>query len=208
MFTMARKMRESQKARLNGERGATPIEILAGLVLLGIIFSFIIVKFFSWRETTQDKGAQAKLRDATLAAESIYTTQQNYVGNVIAPAAAPTAADCQGLNGAKLLGCIEPALSWTSAAMTATLPAAGGKEVHVNVTSAAGAAPAPAGTLAAPSPDAQAITLTTRSESGRLWCMKTISDDAGGTVVVGTTFGGGSQAVADCAPAAVTRAKF
>lgn len=199
-----RALRDGRERRLHGERGATPIEILAGLVLLGIIFSFIIVKFFSWRETTQDKGAQAKLRNGMLAAESIYTTQQNYIGNVIA---GPGGAACATTDGPKILACIEPALSWTAAAMSATVPASGGKDVHVNVTNTAGGAPAPAGTLAAPSPDAQAITLTARSESGRLWCMKTISDDAAGAVV-GTTFGGGSPNVADCAPGAVTRAKF
>ena len=70
------------KARIAAgrDRGATPLEILAGLVLLGIIFGFLIVKFFGWRQNTQDKGAQTTLRNALLAAETIYQADQNYLG--------------------------------------------------------------------------------------------------------------------------------
>lgn len=88
------------KARIAAgrDRGATPLEILAGLVLLGIIFGFLIVKFFGWRENTQDKGAQTTLRNALLAAETVYQQENDYLGS--------------GGDAGDALGAVEPEITF------------------------------------------------------------------------------------------------
>lgn len=183
MNMLAEILRKGRERRADGERGATPIEILAGLVLLGIIFSFIIVKFFSWRETTQDKGAQGNLRNAALAAESIYTTEGNY-GTAATLTAAPT--NCNDVGGAKNLNCIEPSLEFIAATINAT-NLSGGDTIHVQVSNA----------NSTPSGVNQVLTLTTVSDSGRIWCQQIVADDGFGTGPnareVGTYFGGGNR---------------
>lgn len=181
--SIRRALQEGDERRKNGERGATPIEILAGLVLLGIIFGFIIVKFFSWRETTQDKSAQTNLRNASLAAESIYTLEHNYIGANIAAAATP--AICDGVDGAKRLNCVEPELVFQTAT-TGMTP--GDNRVLVAVSNVG----------SSPSGANQVIQFTTWSATGRMWCLKVVSDDGatGAGNTVGTHFGGGGKAAA------------
>lgn len=191
MQRIAHIFKEGRERRMRGERGATPIEILAGLVLLGIIFSFVIVKFFSWRETTQDKGAQSNIRNATLAAESVYTSAGDY-GTAAVLTAARTAAVCDGVDGNKNLNCVEPELTFTS---TATALTKGGKEIFVSVADAEG--------------PRQVITFATWSSTGRMWCARVVSDD-GYTQDVGTYYGGGNKAANSTAASACspTRTKY
>lgn len=159
-----------QKIKESRDRGATPLEILAGLVLLGIIFGFLIVKFFGWRESTQDKGAQGQLRSALLAAETVYQQEADYLGTANDAVAA--------------LQAVEPEINFDD---DGTVTAG---EVEVTTGANLGSSSAD---------DGQAIMFQAISDSGNSFCILSIADSPTMSDV-GTYYGAAAEgsAVASC----------
>ena len=54
------------------DKGYTPLEVLGTLFLIGILVSFLIVRFLGWRDSANDRKAQATARTVVLSAEGVY----------------------------------------------------------------------------------------------------------------------------------------
>jgi len=68
------------RRRLQGERegGFTLIELMVVVLIIAILIAIAIPTFLGARSRAQDRAAQASLRNALVAAKSIYTDSQDY----------------------------------------------------------------------------------------------------------------------------------
>lgn len=68
-------MRNIKRFLQEDDKGYTPLEVLGTLFLIGILVSFLIVRFLGWRDSANDRKAQATARSVVLAAEGLYQDQ-------------------------------------------------------------------------------------------------------------------------------------
>jgi type IV pilus assembly protein PilA len=99
------------RRRLQGERegGFTLIELMVVVLIIAILIAIAIPTFLGARTRAQDRAAQTSLRNALVAAKSIYTDKQDY-GQAIRTA---TADPLEG---------VEPTLDYTVTATASTGP--------------------------------------------------------------------------------------
>ncbi|HJU02352.1 MAG TPA: prepilin-type N-terminal cleavage/methylation domain-containing protein, partial [Actinomycetes bacterium] len=73
-------MLQTLRRRLQGERegGFTLIELMVVVLIIAILIAIAIPTFLGARTRAQDRAAQASLRNALVAAKSIYTDTQSY----------------------------------------------------------------------------------------------------------------------------------
>jgi len=71
---------QTLRRRLQGERegGFTLIELMVVVLIIAILIATAIPTFLGARTRAQDRAAQASLRNALVAAKSIYTDTQSY----------------------------------------------------------------------------------------------------------------------------------
>jgi len=71
---------QTLRRRLQGERegGFTLIELMVVVLIIAILIAIPIPTFLGARTRAQDRAAQASLRNALVAAKSIYTDTQSY----------------------------------------------------------------------------------------------------------------------------------
>ena len=102
-------MLQTLRRRLQGERegGFTLIELMVVVLIIAILIAIAIPTFLGTRTRAQNRAAQASLRNALVAAKSVYTDKQDY-GQAIRTA------------GADPLESVEPSLDYlvTGAAST------------------------------------------------------------------------------------------
>jgi type IV pilus assembly protein PilA len=79
------------RRRLQGERegGFTLIELMVVVLIIAILIAIAIPTFLGARTRAQDRAAQASLRNALVAAKSIYTDKQDYAQAIKTGAADP-----------------------------------------------------------------------------------------------------------------------
>ena len=73
-------MLQTLRRRLQGERegGFTLIELMVVVLIIAILIAIAIPTFLGARTRAQNRAAQASLRNALVAAKSIYTDTQSY----------------------------------------------------------------------------------------------------------------------------------
>jgi type IV pilus assembly protein PilA len=82
-------MLQATRRRLEGHRegGFTLIELMVVVLIIAILIAIAIPTFLGARSRAQNRAAQASLRNALVAAKSIYTDKQDY-GQAIRTASA------------------------------------------------------------------------------------------------------------------------
>jgi type IV pilus assembly protein PilA len=117
-------MRRSEPSPVNGEAGFTLVELLAVMLIIGLLAAIAIPAFFNQRDKARDAGAKAAARTAELAIEAYSTDNEGHY-----TAASP--AD---------LVALEPTLAGAALAVSdedgSGVP--GAKTYRVSVTSSAG----------------------------------------------------------------------
>jgi type IV pilus assembly protein PilA len=93
------------RARRDGERGFTLIELMVVVLIIAILIAIAIPTFLGARQRAQDKAAQSSLRNALTAAKTIYTDGEDYTQTV------PAVGNTQ-------LADTEPSLTFQTAAST------------------------------------------------------------------------------------------
>jgi type IV pilus assembly protein PilA len=69
-----------QSKRTGDERGFTPIELIVGVLAIGILLTVAVPTFVGARSRSQDGAAKSSLRNALTAANVIYTDTMDYAG--------------------------------------------------------------------------------------------------------------------------------
>jgi type IV pilus assembly protein PilA len=102
---------QTLRRRLQGERegGFTLIELMVVVLIIAILIAIAIPTFLGARTRAQDRAAQASLRNALVAAKSIYTDKQDYAQAIKTATADPLAA-------------VEPSLSYSDTGTASTGP--------------------------------------------------------------------------------------
>jgi type IV pilus assembly protein PilA len=79
------------RRRLQGERegGFTLIELMVVVLIIAILIAIAIPTFLGARTRAQDRAAQTSLRNALVAAKSIYTDKQDYAQAIKTASADP-----------------------------------------------------------------------------------------------------------------------
>ena len=71
-------LRRAGRRRSSPEGGFTLIELMVVVLIIAILIAIAIPTFLGARTRAQDRAAQASLRNALVAAKSIYTDKQSY----------------------------------------------------------------------------------------------------------------------------------
>jgi type IV pilus assembly protein PilA len=108
---------ERLKQRADGDGGFTLIELMVVVLIIAILIAIAIPTFLGARTRAQNRAAQASLRNALVAAKSIYTDTQSYA-----------TAEGAGLTA------VEPALTYKAKGTASTGP----NDVSADGTSNAG----------------------------------------------------------------------
>ena len=101
-------MLQQLRRRLQGERegGFTLIELMVVVLIIAILIAIAIPTFLGARTRAQNRAAQASLRNALVAAKSIYTDTQSYA-----------TAEAGGAAG---LSSVEPSLTYKAKGVVST----------------------------------------------------------------------------------------
>jgi type IV pilus assembly protein PilA len=104
-------MLQATRRRLEGHRegGFTLIELMVVVLIIAILIAIAIPTFLGARSRAQNRAAQASLRNALVAAKSIYTDKQDYGQAVKTGSADP-------------LESVEPSLSYVVTGTASTGP--------------------------------------------------------------------------------------
>jgi type IV pilus assembly protein PilA len=102
---------QTLRRRLQGERegGFTLIELMVVVLIIAILIAIAIPTFLGARTRAQDRAAQASLRNALVAAKSIYTDKQDYAQAIKTGSADP-------------LEAVEPSLDYAVTGTASTGP--------------------------------------------------------------------------------------
>jgi type IV pilus assembly protein PilA len=104
-------MLQATRRRFEGHRegGFTLIELMVVVLIIAILIAIAIPTFLGARTRAQNRAAQASLRNALVAAKSVYTDKQDYAQAIKTSSADP-------------LESVEPTLDYTVTGTASTSP--------------------------------------------------------------------------------------